>query len=298
MILAEVVRSGFVEGTHSGRVLAVRADGSDALALGDVDRPFLPRSSNKPLQAAAMLGLGWQPGSVRELALATASHNGEPAHVELARAMVGDLPLQTPALPPVSEDAWYAILRSGGTATPLTMNCSGKHAAMLQTCVANDWDPWTYLAMDHPLQVALKQGLEQMAGEEITHVAVDGCGAPQHALTMRGVVRAFRQLAPAVVSAMSTEPWYVGGTGRDVTRLMEAYPGLVVKDGAEGVCVARLPDGSAAAIKVDDGGGRARTPLMVRALRELGLRGEILDELDETPVLGGGRPVGAVQVVF
>jgi L-asparaginase II len=298
MILAEVVRSGFVEGTHAGHVLAVRADGSDTLALGEVDRPFFPRSSNKPLQAAAMLDLGWEPGDERQLALATSSHNGEPGHVALAAEMVGDLPLQTPPMPPVSEEAWYAILRAGGAATSLTMNCSGKHAAMLRTCVANGWDPATYLEPTHPLQRALHDALERMAGEEIRQVAVDGCGAPQHGLTMRGLVRAFRGLPPRVRDAMSGHPWYVGGTDRDVTRLMEAFPGLVLKDGAEGVCAARLPDGSTAAVKVEDGAGRARTPLMVRALRELGLSGPLLDELGETPVLGGGRPVGCVRVVF
>ena len=298
MTLAEVVRSGFVEGTHAGRVLAVRADGTDALALGDVDRPILPRSCNKPLQAAALLDLGWQPASDRELALAAASHSGEPAHVALAAAMVGDLPLQTPAQPPLSEQAWYALLRAGGDASRLTMNCSGKHAAMLRTCVVNGWDPATYLAVDSPLQTALHDALETMAGERITHVAVDGCGAPQHALTMRGLVRAFRGLAAPVVAAMSAQPWYVGGTDRDVTRLMEAYPGLVVKDGAEGVCAARLPDGAAVAVKVEDGAARARMPLLVRALRELGMSGDVLDDLAETPLLGGENVVGAVRVVF
>lgn len=297
MILAEVVRSGFVEGTHHGHVLAVR-DGQDVLALGDVDRPLFPRSSNKPLQAAVMLDLGWQPADDRQLALATASHSGEPGHVRLAQEMVGDLPLQTPAQPPVDAEAWYDILRAGGAATPFTMNCSGKHAAMLRTCVANDWDPATYLSPAHPLQVALHRGIEERAQEEIVQVAVDGCGAPQHGLTLRGLVRAFAGLAPGVVHAMSTQPWYVGGTGRDVTRLMEAFPGVVVKDGAEGFCAARLPDGSAAAIKVEDGAARARTPLMVRALRALGLEGDVLDELAETPVLGGGKPVGSVRVVF
>src|SRR3954452_1825201 len=123
MILAEVVRSGYVEGTHSGHVLAVRADGSVALALGDVDRPIFPRSSNKPLQAAAMLSLGWEPTPV-ELAIATASHNGEPGHLAVVQEMLGDLVLQCPPQAPLSEEAWHALLRSGGSATPLTMNCS------------------------------------------------------------------------------------------------------------------------------------------------------------------------------
>ena len=298
MILAEVVRSGYREGMHAGHVLAVRADGSVALELGDVERPIFPRSSNKPLQAAAMLDLGWQPANDKELALATSSHNGEPGHMSVVQEILGNLELQCPALPPVSEDAWHAILRAGGEATPLTMNCSGKHAAMLRTCVVNGWPTDTYLSPTHPLQEALKQRIAAMAGEPVEHVAVDGCGAPQHALSLTGVVRAYVGLDVRVRVAMSENPWYVGGSGRDVTRLMEGIPGLVVKDGAEGVCAARLADGSAVALKIEDGGGRARTPVLVAALRALGVDAPVLDELAETPVLGGGKPVGSVRVVF
>src|SRR3954451_13128726 len=271
MILAEVVRSGYVEGTHSGHVLALRPDGSAALALGDVERPIFPRSSNKPLQAAAMLQLGWQPEDDEQLALATSSHNGEPGHVDVVRRMLGTLELQCPPMPPVSEQAWEDLLRAGAGPTRLTMNCSGKHAAMLRTCVANGWPTETYLDRAHPLQVALEQALGAMAGERVAHIAVDGCGAPQHALSLRGLSRAYAGLDFRVSKAMSTQPWFVGGTGRDVTRLMEGVPGLVVKDGAEGVCAAALPDGSVAVLKIEDGAGRARTPVLVAALRALGV---------------------------
>jgi L-asparaginase II len=298
LILVEVTRSGYVEGTHHGHVIAVRADGTTALALGDVDRPMFPRSANKPLQAAAMLELGWQPANDEELALATSSHNGEPGHLSVVQGMLGDLDLQCPALPPVSEEAWQAILRAGGDATRLTMNCSGKHAAMLRTCVANGWDTTTYLSPEHPLQRALRGSIERQAGEAVRHVAVDGCGAPQHALSLRALARAFGALDHRVVTAMTSKPWYVGGTGRDVTRLMEGVPGLVAKDGAEGVFAAALADGSTVALKIEDGGSRARTPVLVAALRHLGVDAVILDELAETPVLGGGRPVGSARVVF
>ena len=297
MILAEVTRSGYVEGTHSGHVLAVHADGSVALSLGNVDRPMFPRSSNKPLQAAAMLELGWQPTDL-ELALATASHSGEPGHLDVVRGMLGDLTLQCPVMPPLNEQAWEAILRAGGEATPLTMNCSGKHAAMLRTCMANGWPAESYLDPNHPLQVAIKAAIEAMAGEPVAHVAVDGCGAPQHALSLRGVARAYAGLDPRVRTAMAENPWYVGGTGRDVTRLMEGVPGFVAKDGAEGVYAARLADGAVAVVKIEDGGGRARTPVLVAGLRALGVDAPVLDELAETPVLGGGKPVGSVRVVF
>ncbi|MCU1602791.1 MAG: L-asparaginase [Frankiales bacterium] len=299
MILAEVTRSGYVEGTHAGHVLAVRGDGSVALALGDVDRPLFPRSVNKPLQAAAMIDLGWRPANDLELALATSSHSGEPGHLDVVRGMLGDgLTLQCPPMPPVSEAAWHDILRAGGEATALTMNCSGKHAAMLRTCVANGWPTETYLLPDHPLQVALRKALERFAGEPVVQVAVDGCGAPQLALTLEGLCRAFAGMPARVRSAMTENPWYVGGTARDVTALMEGVPGLVAKDGAEGTFAAALPDGSAVALKIEDGSGRARTPVMVAALRALGVDAPVLDDLAETPVLGGGKRVGSVRVVF
>jgi L-asparaginase II len=299
-LLAEVVRSGYVEGLHEGAALAVRPDGTVAAALGAVDRPWFPRSCNKPLQAVGLLRSGWQPADPRQLALACASHSGEPAHLDVVRDVLPDVSLLgcTPDLP-LSEEAARAVLREGGGPTPLTMNCSGKHAAMLRTCQANDWPVTGYLDPSHPLQQALTSTVEDLAGERVEHVAVDGCGAPQHALTLVGVARAYRALVTAarpVADAMRENPWYVGGTGRDVTRLMEGVPGLVAKDGAEGVYAAALPDGSAAVVKVADGAARARVPVLVGLLRLLGCEADVLDELATTPVLGGGRPVGEVRL--
>jgi L-asparaginase II len=184
------------------------------------------------------------------------------------------------------------------------MNCSGKHAAMLRTCQVNGWPTEGYLDPAHPLQRAVLAGVEARAAERVLHVAVDGCGAPQHSLTLTGLARSYARLvthdgaARQVADAMRAHPWYVGGTGRDVTRLMEGVPGLVAKDGAEGVYAAALPDGSAVAVKIADGAARARTPVLVAALRLLGAEGAILDELATTPVLGGGRPVGEVRAVL
>ena len=136
------------------------------------------------------------------------------------------------------------------------------------------------------------------------HVAVDGCGAPQHALTLTGLARAYSRLATGdgsvrrVAEAMRAHPWYVGGTGRDVTQLMEGVPGLVAKDGADGVYAAALPDGSAVAVKIGDGAARARTPVLVAGLRLLGCEADVLDALATTPVLGGGRQVGEVRATL
>ena len=143
-VLAEVVRSGHVESTHVGSVLAVDAGGTTVLALGEVDRPVFPRSTNKPLQAVGVLRAGWRPTDDEELALATASHSGEQVHLAVVRrvlagAGLAESDLGCPPGLPLSEPAAHALLARGGHATPLTMNCSGKHAAMLACSVANGW---------------------------------------------------------------------------------------------------------------------------------------------------------------
>ncbi len=277
------------------------------LALGDVDRPVFPRSSNKPLQAVGMLECGWQPADEQELALAAASHSGEPQHLAVVRRMLGPRGVDDLGCPPslpLDEAAAHAVLAAGGGPTRDQMNCSGKHAAMLATCRANGWPTATYLDPNGPLQVALQATVERLAAEPVRHVAVDGCGAPQHALTLTGLARAFRAIVTAgpgtperrVADAVRAHPELVGGTGRDVTRLMQGLPGLLAKDGAEGVYAAALPDGSAVALKIDDGAGRPRAAVMVAALRLLGAAAPVLDELATAPVLGGGRPVGEVRV--
>ena len=305
-VLVELVRSGVVESTHRASVVALRADGSVALALGVVDRPVFPRSSNKPLQAVGLLDAGWEPVDDEVLALATASHSGEERHLEvvrrsLATAGLDEAVLQCPALLPLSEPAAHALLAAGGTASRLTMNCSGKHAAMLATCVQRGWSTEDYLRADHPVQQAMTATIERLAGEAVEHVAVDGCGAPQHALTLTGLARAFSALATgagtsqAVAQAMRTHPGLVGGTGRDVTALHEGITGLVCKDGAEGVYAAGLPDGSAVAVKVADGATRAAVIVLVGGLRVLGLQADVLDQVGSAPVLGGGVPVGELR---
>ena len=305
-VLVELVRSGVVESTHRASVVAIRADGSVALSLGVVDAPVFPRSSNKPLQAVGLLDAGWEPVDQEVLALATASHSGEEGHLEvvrrsLAAAGLGEAALQCPALLPLSEPAAHALLASGGTASRLTMNCSGKHAAMLATCVQRGWPVQDYLRPEHPVQQAMTATIERLAAEPVEHLAVDGCGAPQHALTLLGLARAFSALATgdgtsqAVAQAMRAHPGLVGGEGRDVTALHEGVPGLVCKDGAEGVYAAALPDGSAVAVKVADGATRAAVLVLVGGLRALGVRADVLDRVGSAPVLGGGVPVGSLR---
>lgn len=304
--LVELVRSGVVESGHAGSLLAVRADGSIALVRGEVDAPMFPRSSNKPLQAVGLLAAGWQPPDEQCLTLATASHSGGREHLAvvrrtLAAAGLEETALGNPPLLPLGEAEQHALLRAGGHATALAMNCSGKHAAMLACCVANGWPTQDYLTLDHPVQQAIGRALSELAGEPVEHVAVDGCGAPQHALTLAGLAGAFGRLATGdgrcaqVAAAMRAWPALVGGPGREVTDVMRGVPGLVAKDGAEGVFAAALPDGSAVAVKVTDGATRAASVLLAVGLRALGVQAQVLERLIEVPVLGGGRQVGVLR---
>ncbi len=309
-VVAEVVRSGFVEGHHHGTVLALAADGSRVLALGDPDAPVFPRSSNKPLQAVGMLEAGLDLDGAL-LALTCASHSGEPFHIEgvhrvLADAGLDETALRTPPDWPVDEAEKIAFVAAGGQQARVLMNCSGKHAAMLATCVVNGWPTEGYLDPQHPLQRQLVATVERLAGEGIAATGVDGCGAPLLALSLTGLARAFVAIATAspgtpehrVAEAIRHHPQWLGGTRRDVTALVAGVPGLVAKDGAEGVYAAALPDGRVVALKIEDGGQRARPPVMAAALRALGVSAAVLDEQAEAPLLGGGLPVGVVRAAF
>ncbi|HVM29001.1 MAG TPA: asparaginase [Mycobacteriales bacterium] len=314
------MRSGFVESRHRGSVVVLSAGGAVTTSLGAVDVPVLPRSSNKPLQAVALLECGWDPAD-DALALAVASHSGEPQHLDVVRRVLADAgldecALQNPPMLPLSEPAAHALLRGGGAASSLTMNCSGKHAGMLAACVASGWDVATYRSPRHPLQQHITGTLERLAGEPVTHVAVDGCGAPQHALTLTGLARGFLALVDAspgtperrVADAARKHPELVGGTDREVTAVMRAVPGLLAKDGAESVYAAAVPGVGAVALKVEDGAWRAAPVALTAALRllgvperhgvEAGVDTEALDALARPPVRGGGQVVGELRPAF
>jgi L-asparaginase II len=304
-VLARVDRGGVVEAVHAGHAVALDADGALRVRVGDPDGSFLPRSSLKPLQAVAMLRAGLEldgPG----LALACASHEGEPAHVEgvlaiLDKAGLTPAHLQTPATLPNEPDAAFAWRQAGRGPEPIAHMCSGKHAAMLATCVAAGWDPACYRDPTHPLQAKVQATIAELSGDEPLPVVVDGCGAPAFSATVTGVARAYARIAtgPAgtaehrVATAMREHPWCVGGTGTLVTRLGLAVPGLMAKNGAEGGFAAALPDGGALAVKVLDGSPRALPALVAALLRALGAEAPAVD-----PVLGGGEPVGVVRPTF
>lgn len=312
VVVAEIVRSGFVEGHHYGSMVILAADGSVDWSVGDVESQILPRSCSKPLQAVGMLRAGLDlDGEL--LALASASHSGEPFHVEgvrriLASAGLSVEDLQTPPGYPLDDEARDALIRDGGAATPLTMNCSGKHAAMLATCVVNGWDTARYREPDHPLQRSIAETFTDLTGEPVGTVAVDGCGAPLLSTSLTGLARAFRTLSLAssgpeqkVAEAIRAHPEWVSGTRRDERDLLVAVPGSIGKAGAESCYAVGLPDGRAVASKTDDGAPRVRPVTMVAALERMGVPeepgvdGEALRRTGVVDLLGGGRPVGALR---
>jgi L-asparaginase II len=307
--LAYVTRSGFVEGAHHGSAVLLDREARTVLAVGDPTAAMLPRSALKPLQLLAMLRAGLQiEGEL--IALATASHSGEDFHLKgvdriLATAGVGEQALLNAADLPLGEQERVYWQQESRAATRRAHNCSGKHAAMLATCRQNDWSPESYLDPLHPLQQLIVDTVAELAGEPITATAVDGCGAPALAISLVGLARAFGRLAAAdpqtpegrIAAAIRAYPEWLGGTGREVTELIQGVPGLIAKDGAEAVYAAALPDGRAVALKIADGSGRARQTVMVALLQHLGVEGPGLAELTDRPVLGHGRAVGSVVAV-
>lgn len=331
-VVAEVVRGlrggePFVESVHQGTVVGLARDGSVVLRVGAPEQPILPRSTLKPLQAVALLRAGLDRVFLSRdippdlLAIAASSHSGEAAHVArvLEILSVAGVPVDTlrcPADLPGSPDALRAHLRTGGQAESVFMNCSGKHAGMIACCVAAGWSMDDYTEPDHPLQQVIRRTVEDLTGEEIVGTTVDGCGAPLFALSLTGLARGLKamvQAAPGsaerrVVEAMRGFPELVGGRGRSDTELMRIAPGVVAKNGAEGVTVVATPDGHAVAIKIADGNGRAGIPVALAALSRMGAavgsdtpgRPDLdlarLAVLVAPAVLGGGRPVGSLRV--
>ncbi|MFI7064960.1 asparaginase [Kribbella sp. NPDC050124] len=307
VILADVVRSGFVEGHHRGSVVVTNPDGAVEWSVGVVDQPMFPRSSNKPMQALGMLRNGL-PLDGKLLSLAGASHSGEQIHLDgvreiLALGGLDESALRTPPAYPLEDAGRDAWVRAGHGQERIVMNCSGKHAAMLLTCVINGWPLDDYRAPDHPLQQVIRTAVEDTAAEKVSYVAVDGCGAPILAISLAGLARSFGLFAAAepgtleaqVKDAFRAYPEYASGSTRDEAALMRAIPGLFCKVGAEAVYAVGLEDGHGIAVKIEDGTPRARAVVMAAVLQMLGLDHEVLHHQSRFPLYGGGAEVGAVQ---
>lgn len=309
--LVEVVRSGFRECVHRGSAVILDCAGEVAVGLGEIHTPIYPRSANKPLQAVAALRHGYVPDCQQELAVASSSHAGEADHLELIaglleRYQLGVDELQCPPDLPGDELARAELIAAGELPSPLYMTCSGKHAAMLATCVVNDWPRETYMEPAHPLQRAIVETIFDLSGEEEQELGIDGCGLPIVPLSLTNLARAFGRLPSAepgtaeraVADAVRENPFLVSGTGRNDQRLMSAVPGLFTKTGYDGIYAGALPDGSAFALKIDDGHERALLPLAAALLRHMNTEWtEELAALASAPVFGGDARVGTVRAI-
>lgn len=318
--LVEVVRSGFRECVHRGSLIVLDPDGEVLVSLGEVHTPIYPRSSNKPMQAVALLRAGFVPRDSAELAIATASHEGEGDHVEavervLSGAGFTEKDLRCPTDLPGNELARAEVLAAGRTPRSIYMNCSGKHAAMLAACAANGWDTDGYTDAGHPLQQLVTETILELTGDiEDTDLGIDGCGLPIVPVPLFNLARAYSRLATAetgtperaVADAVREHPFLISGTGKDDLKLMCAVGGLLCKAGADGIHAGALPDGTSFAFKIDDGHERARLPLTAALLHRLGagaaanaatFDSERLAVLSSAPVFGGGVRVGTVRAV-
>lgn len=316
--LAVVERSGFVESRHHGIAVVLAPDGSEQITLGDPGAMILPRSSMKPLQALACLSAGAELAGER-LALSMASHTGTDRHVEVARGILESAGLTEddlgcPAAWPSDTRTRDDLIRDHGAPSPLRMNCSGKHATMLLTCVTNGWPTADYLDPQHPLQVHIREVVERLVGERLTTTAIDGCGAPVYAMSLVGLARAVQRIATSserspfalhrsagtLVRAVRENPWTVDGPGRPDSVVIERL-GVFAKAGAEGVQVMTAPDGTTVAIKMLDGSNRANHAVALRLLERAGALepSAVADAISalSLEVLGGGRPVGVVRAV-
>jgi L-asparaginase II len=308
--LAEVVRSGFVESRHFGVVVALDPDGGRVFTAGQVGAVVLPRSTAKPLQAVGCIVAGAELAD-EEAAIAAGSHTGEDRHVALvdrmlAAAGLGRNALGCPPDRPEDEPTRLRLIAEGIGPEKIRMNCSGKHAAMLMATVAAGNDPLSYLDPESPVQRTITAEIERLTGSATGIVTVDGCGAPLLGMPLDGLARAFGRLATAtagtpdrrVAAAMRQYPDLVGGHGHLNSEVMRRLPGVLAKGGAEGVIGMAAPDGHAVAVKVIDGNPRATTALGLTLLAKCGVDISAADDLLRVPVLGGGRPVGQLELTI
>jgi L-asparaginase II len=290
-VLVEVTRGNRVESRHRGAVIAVDGDGGSVFALGDVDAPVFPRSACKAMQALPLVESGAADAygfGNRELALSASSHSGEPEHVALAGAMLkaagrGEADLECGAHWSFEQPVLIEQARTLDKPNQLHNNCSGKHAGFVCACCHAGHDPRGYVAYDHPLQAEIRDIMQALTGSLLDrdNCGTDGCSIPTYAVPLSGLAGGFakmvsgRGLGPArarasrrIIEACMAEPFYVAGTRRACTRLMQIAPGRIfAKTGAEGVFCAAVPEqGIAIALKCDDGASRAAESMVAATL--------------------------------
>lgn len=312
-VLVEVLRGDRVESRHAGAVAVLDPEGGVVFGAGDIEQAIYPRSAVKALQALPLIESGAADRfglSEAEIALACASHGGEPAHVATATSMLakaGQAPacLECGVQWPSDTRASRALAAAGQEAGAIHNNCSGKHSGFICVACAMAVDPAGYIRPQHPAMREVTAALSAMTGTTLDEAnrATDGCSIPTYAIPLRALALAFARfgsgahLAPErgkaaarIKAAVAANPFMVAGTGRFDTEVMEAFGARVfTKTGAEGVFCAAIPEaGLGIAVKCEDGAGRAAqavtAALLRRFLREPGEQGAVLDRL-AAPVL-------------
>jgi L-asparaginase II len=313
-VLVQAHRGGIVESAHRGAVAVLDADGSVHTARGDIERPIFPRSAVKVLQALPLVESGAAERfglSDAELALACASHGGEPLHAQTAASMLAKAGVDADALEcgahwPYHDGSIKALAAAGTQPSALHNNCSGKHSGFvcLGCLMAQDGDRRAflkgYVKPDHPVMREVTQSLQSTTGFDLARTAMgtDGCSIPTYAVPLRHLAHAFAKVCTGVGLspgqaraaqrlrvAVAAEPFFVAGSGRFDTRVMERLRERVFcKVGAEGVHCAALPElGLGVAVKMDDGNNSRACEVVMAALIERLLP---LDDADATFMRG------------
>ncbi|NWJ25118.1 asparaginase [Rhizobium sp. RM] len=290
-VTVEVTRGNLVESRHHGLAIVVDGDGDVLFSAGDVDRGVFPRSACKAMQALPLVESGAADAygfGDRELALACSSHSGEDEHVALAASMLAKAGRDVETLEcgaHWSSDQKTIIhqARTLDKPTALHNNCSGKHSGFICTCCHTGADPKGYVGYDHPLQREIRATMESLTGATLgeDNCGVDGCSIPTYAVPLKGLAHGFAKMATGsgleagraaasrrLMDACMAEPFYVAGTGRACTKLMQIAPGQIfAKTGAEGVFVATMPQkGIAMVVKCEDGTTRAAEAMIAALL--------------------------------
>ncbi|MGC4410212.1 asparaginase [Rhizobium rosettiformans] len=290
-VTVEVTRGQLVESRHRGMAVVIDAEGAIVFSAGDVDSGVFPRSACKAMQALPLVESGAADAygfGNRELALACASHSGEPEHVATAAFMLkaagrDESVLECGAHWSSHQSVLIDQARTLDKPTALHNNCSGKHSGFVCTCVHTGEDPRGYAGFDHPLQQAIRAIITDLTGAVLSrdNCGTDGCSIPTYAVPLTGLARGFGKLvtgkgleplraaaARRLINACMAEPFYVAGTKRFCTKLMQVAPGRIfAKTGAEGVFCALLPDkGLSFAVKAEDGATRAAEAMIAALL--------------------------------
>ena len=310
-ILVDVWRGNLIESRHRAIAAVTDADGHVVKAWGDIETPIYGRSSIKPLLAIPLVESGAADRyelTEREIALACASHSGEPGHVSAVNDWLAKIGLTADNLEcgvqyPSYDPAFHNLIRSDEKPTRAHNNCSGKHAGFLSTAVHLGEKTRGYIQYEHSVQQRLLGILEQMCGQDLSNVprGIDGCGIPtiaipvgHHALAMAKMADP-KDLSPAraaactrILTAMSHEPWYVAGTGRFCTDVMKVTgTKAAIKTGAEGVYMGSLPElGLGICLKVEDGNSRGAEVVMGHLLRHF----DIIDKAEAEALRQSLRP--------